>query len=221
MYRKRCLKCQKQRLAKFFSKRSASLDGLQKVCKDCANSNNHTYYKNNKSYYIDRYISNRDILLKRNKKWNKNNQDKVKEHKYKFLKNNPDYYSKYKESNKEKLNAKTRIRDSFRLKNDPLFKLKKNYRNRLYDYYKGLNRSKTSEKIIGISWNGFKLHIEQQFSDGMKWENYGEWHIDHIIPLSSGKTKKELEKLFHYTNCQPLWAKENLSKSDKLISPNA
>lgn len=221
MYRKRCLKCQRKRLAKFFSKRSASSDGLQKICKDCANSNNHKYYKNNKSYYIDRYASNRDILLKRNKKWNKNNQDKTKEHRRKFLKNNPDYYSKYRELNKEKLNTKTRIRDSFRLKNDIIFKLKKNYRNRLYDYYKGSNRSKTSEKIIGISWNGFKLHIEQQFSSGMTWENYGEWHIDHIVPLSSGKDKKELEKLFHYTNCQPLWAKENLSKSDKLIFPNA
>jgi hypothetical protein len=221
MHRKRCYKCQKQRLLKFFSKRSASSDGLQKICKDCANVNNHKYYQNNKSYYNNRYISNRDILLNRNKQWNNNNPEKVKEHKYKFIKNNPDYYSKYREQNKETLNSKTRVRNNLRLKNDPIFKLKKNYRNRLYDYYKGSNRSKTSEKIIGINWIGFKLHIEQQFSDGMTWDNYGAWHIDHITPLSAGKTKKELETLFHYTNCQPLWATENLSKSDKLILPNA
>lgn len=218
MQRKRCYKCKKQRLVKFFSKRSASLDGLQKICKDCANSNNHKYYKNNKSYYIDRYVSNRDILLKRNKKWNQNNQDKVKEHKRKFLKNNPDYYSKYRELNREKLNTKRRIRDSFRLKSDIIFKLKKNYRNRLYDYYRGKNRSKRSEEIIGLSWQEFKIYLETKFQTGMNWDNYGQWHIDHVIPLCSANNSKELEKLFHYTNCQPLWAKDNMLKGAKLFA---
>ena len=63
MYRKRCLKCQRKRLAKFFSKRSASSDGLQKICKDCANSNNHKYYKNNKSYYTKYNTTDKTISV--------------------------------------------------------------------------------------------------------------------------------------------------------------
>ena len=51
----------------------------------------------------------------------------------------------------------------------------------------------------------------------MTWDNYGKygWHIDHIIPLGTAKTEKDLEKLLHYSNTQPLWAEENLSKSKK------
>jgi hypothetical protein len=51
----------------------------------------------------------------------------------------------------------------------------------------------------------------------MTWDNYGEWHIDHIIPLSSAKTESELIDLFNYKNTQPLWAKDNLSKGNRLI----
>jgi hypothetical protein len=54
----------------------------------------------------------------------------------------------------------------------------------------------------------------------MTWENWSPtgWHVDHIIPLSSGKTESELLKLNHYTNLKPLWAKDNLAKSNKILS---
>jgi hypothetical protein len=52
----------------------------------------------------------------------------------------------------------------------------------------------------------------------MSWENRDEWHIDHIIPLSSANSEEELYKLCHYTNLQPLWAEENIKKSNKIIS---
>ena len=51
----------------------------------------------------------------------------------------------------------------------------------------------------------------------MTWDNYGEWHVDHIIPLSSAENEIELIELCHYRNLQPLWAKENLMKKDKII----
>ena len=51
----------------------------------------------------------------------------------------------------------------------------------------------------------------------MTLENYGDWHIDHIIPLSSAIDEKTLIKLCHYTNLQPLWALDNLRKNNAKI----
>jgi hypothetical protein len=63
-----------------------------------------------------------------------------------------------------------------------------------------------------------KLHIEKQFKPGMNWLNHSlhGWHIDHIIPMASATTEEEVIKLNHYTNLQPLWASENIKKSNKM-----
>jgi hypothetical protein len=217
MKTKQCSKCKKKRLTKFFSKRVASKDGLQKICKDCSKGRSKYYYAHNKDYYEKKYLQNKELILNRNKEWNKQNKDKILKHKEKFKLNNLTYYQEYARINQDKLAKQRRIRENYRSKTDILFKLKKNYRNRIYDYYRGTNRSKRSEEIIGLSWLEYKNYIESKFQEGMDWNNYGEWHIDHIIPLSSASNQTELEKLFHYTNCQPLWAKDNLSKSDKII----
>jgi hypothetical protein len=63
----------------------------------------------------------------------------------------------------------------------------------------------------------FPSSFQTKFIDGMNWDNRGEWHIDHIIPLSSAKSEEELRKLCHYTNLQPLWEKDNLKKSNKIL----
>ena len=65
---------------------------------------------------------------------------------------------------------------------------------------------------IGCSRLALKRHIEERFTRGMIWENYGQWEVDHIIPLSSGSNLSEAIKLCHYTNLQPLWKRENLIK---------
>ena len=77
-------------------------------------------------------------------------------------------------------------------------------------------RGKSYEDILGETFDNVRLHIEKQFKDGMSWSNFGEWHIDHIVPLSSGKNQDEWVKLNHYKNLQPLWAKENLQKGARV-----
>ncbi len=76
------------------------------------------------------------------------------------------------------------------------------------------------EKLIGYPVLELMKHLEKQFKDGMNWENYGEWHIDHIIPVSIFNfTKPEHEdfkKCWALKNLQPLWAVKNLSKGNKL-----
>ena len=70
--------------------------------------------------------------------------------------------------------------------------------------------------MIGCSYEELIIHLESKFTEGMSCENYGKWHIDHIIPISIGRTIDEIKKLSNYKNLQPLWAEENIKKRDKV-----
>ena len=75
---------------------------------------------------------------------------------------------------------------------------------------------------MGCTEVELKTYLESKFQPGMSWDNYGRtgWHIDHIRPLSSFDLSNadEQARACHYTNLQPLWAKENLSKGDRYAS---
>jgi hypothetical protein len=100
---------------------------------------------------------------------------------------------------------------------DPLFRLIHNMRCRVTYCCKSIiaNKKVSLAKSIGITKYEFKSYIESKFQDGMTWDNYGDWHVDHIKPLSMAKTKDEVMELNHYTNLQPLWAIDNIKKSNK------
>lgn len=111
-----------------------------------------------------------------------------------------------------------RIAERRQLKTNPSRRVKKNLRDRLRIALKVKKWFKTTSfyQYIGCSQEELKKHLEIQFKEGMTWENYGQWHIDHIIPLSVAKTPEEMHKLCHFTNLQPLWAQDNINKSNKI-----
>lgn len=80
-------------------------------------------------------------------------------------------------------------------------------------------RSDKATDYLGCSIEEFRSYLESMFEDGMSWDNYGlhGWHIDHIRPLSSFDLSidEEIRKAMNYSNMQPLWAEENLKKSNK------
>lgn len=80
----------------------------------------------------------------------------------------------------------------------------------------GFTKRSKSNKILGCSWEDLVKHIERQFTTGMSWDNRSEWHIDHIIPLATASCEDDIIRLNHFTNLRPLWAEDNLRKSDKL-----
>lgn len=118
----------------------------------------------------------------------------------------------------EEYRKKDRVYNQKTLKKNPLIRVKKNLRNRLRIGLRVKKWKKTTKfyDYIGCSQLELKTHLEGQFKENMTWQNYGEWEIDHIIPLSSAKTPEEMYKLCHYSNLQPLWAIDNLSKSNKI-----
>lgn len=124
---------------------------------------------------------------------------------------------KWARENKDKRNKTKRLYRKKKLK-DPLYKATKSLRHRVYMIFKNksITKNNSTKKLLGEEFDVVKNHIESKFVKEMSWENHGKWHIDHIIPLSSAKTEEELIKLCHYTNLQPLWAEDNLRKSNNI-----
>ncbi|MBW8384249.1 MAG: hypothetical protein K0M69_17230 [Youngiibacter sp.] len=83
---------------------------------------------------------------------------------------------------------------------------------------KGESKSDATLDLIGCTPEHLRGHIESQFEDGMTWETYGRWHVDHIIPCSAFDLSNpvELKRCFNYKNLRPLWAEQNLRKSNKI-----
>ena len=131
--------------------------------------------------------------------------------------------TEYNRKNKEKVMARQRNYFKKRRDNDDMFKLCINLRSRLKSYLRIKNMNRKIDKktldMIGCSPAELKLHIESNFVEGMSWDNYGYrgWHIDHIIPFATAKTKEETISLNHYKNLQPLWAIDNMKKGKKIL----
>lgn len=104
-------------------------------------------------------------------------------------------------------------------KNNPSLKLAAYMRSRIYGALKKQIKSASTEQLLGCSIEELWNYLESKFQPGMTRENYGQWHIDHIKPCASFDLLNydQQKKCFHYTNLQPLWAKDNLSKGAKII----
>lgn len=91
-------------------------------------------------------------------------------------------------------------------------------RRRLLDAIKGNPKLSTTLNLVGCDIDYLKEYLEKLFLPNMSWDNYGKWHIDHIIPCNSFDLSdiEQQKKCFHYTNLQPLWAKDNLKKGSKV-----
>ena len=102
-------------------------------------------------------------------------------------------------------------------KNNPNFKIKHNLRNRIYSVLKGNNKSASTTKLLGCSINRLWNYLESKFEPWMTKENYGLWHVDHIIACAKFDLTcpKQQRICFHYTNLQPLSATDNLRKGDR------
>lgn len=118
-------------------------------------------------------------------------------------------------SRKEIKNARERER----LRRDPAYRVLAAARSRIRYALKNNKKIASTESLLGGSADTARRHLESLFKDGMSWENYGEWHIDHIIPFAAIDVTdpEEFRKVCHYTNLQPLWKLENLRKGRKVL----
>jgi hypothetical protein len=158
---------------------------------------------------------NAKIISEKGKQFRIENPEINKEKCRIYKKNNPEYFKKWVDKNKE--HRKKYINE---YNSDPKNKIKNSLRSRINQLLnKQYNNPKTLN-LVGCDYEFLMGYIENKFTEGMSWDNYGYygWHLDHIIPVSSAKTEKDVYKLYHYTNLQPLWAEDNLRKSNKILN---
>ncbi len=172
-------------------------------CVDCGKIKN----ENQKEYKNQWYRENEKLTKDRANGYYQNNKEKVINYQKEY----------YKEKYREKRDYQNQYYSN-KYYNDPIFNLHLRLKAAIRAGLKSVNgtRSARTEEILGCSWQEFRSHMESKFTDGMGWHNMDEWHIDHIIPKSLAKNEDDVIKLNHFTNLQPLWAADNLKKSNKV-----
>ena len=161
--------------------------------------------------------ANKDKLKIVKKNYYEANKDKKKAYYEKNKDTIKAYKKAYNEVNKDKIN----FYFNNRRKTDIQFKLSHNLRVRLISAIKGNYKVGSAVKDLGCSVEELKSYIESKFQPGMSWDNWNKdgWHIDHIKPLNSFDLtdRNQLLEACNYMNLQPLWATDNLIKSDKIL----
>jgi len=152
----------------------------------------------------------KERLKKNHKKWSEQN----KEHLSKYIK-------EYRENNVDKIRQIKRDYERNRKARDPIYKLISNFRTAIYTVLKESNVDKYGHyfDILQYTPEQLILHLELQFKDTMSWDNYGEWHVDHKLPIThfniSEMGDEEFMRCWSLDNLQPMWGIENIRKSNK------
>ena len=224
METKICSKCNTEKdIEDFYKRNSKSISR----CKECTKSGVSSYRTNNLLAVKEReskyYSDNKDKYKIKNKKHREENKEYHSEYHKKYRQENldkiKDYHKDYYKTNKDKIVSKVVSNRRERKKVDDLYRFFLSIRRLIKNSINRGNFTKKSKtyKILGCSYEEFKVYLESKFEPWMNWENRGlyngelnyGWDIDHIIPISIAVSEEELLKLNHYTNLQPLCSKIN------------
>ena len=164
------------------------------------------------------------------KKWRDNNKEKLsKKHKLWYENNKNkwnDYIKEYRKNNVDKIRQIKRDYERNRKASDPLYKLISNFRTAIYQVLKenSVEKNKSYFDILQYTPEELINHLEKQFTDTMSWENYGIWHVDHKLPITSFDIQEmgdeEFMRCWCLDNLQPMWGEENIRKSNKILEDN-
>jgi len=224
MEEKICRKCNKSKDLNDFHKKKGTKDGHRNECKECVKEIQKKYKdapdfkEKRKEYDKKRYEENKEFRNQQKKDWYYKNHDHALEQKREYHKKpnikerQKKWWKKYKEENEDKLkeyrkNNKLKNREyssNYRRKNPHIIA----WRSVLHSTLKRLETNKSGHTIdlLGYSADDLKNHIENLFTQQMSWENHGEWHIDHINPVSSFDKGTDVSIVCALSNLQPLWS---------------
>ena len=196
-----CKKCQVEKPSDDFYDKKGGRGGKDTLCKCCKieylrqwqRENPSKFKASNKKHYNNWYKQNKDHRRNTHRVWLNNNKEKMNK-----------YYREYRKESYSK-NISLRIANRIRV--------------RLWRAMRGIRKIDRFGEYTGCTKEFLVEHLESKFQSEMSWSNYGQWHIDHIKPLSSFNLSdpEQLKQACHYTNLQPLWAVDNLKKGNRLL----
>lgn len=205
-----CYKCHIKKDLINFNKCKTGVYGYHNQCRDCQKITKKNWDDKNRDW-IKEYMDDDETREKQRIS-----------HSYKY-KHDIEWRNKHLELNRTRRRgeaAKAKAKEQRKKWTEiPHNRISVSLRGRLRAAFNGICKSASTEALIGCSFELAKKHIESLFKDGMSWDNYGEWHIDHIIPCSYFDLNiEENQKIaFNYLNLQPLWEKDNISKNNKIL----
>ena len=224
MTEKRCTKCGEFKPVDAFGIRRDSKDGLSFQCRVCVRARNDAYYLADKAksatQRAENYAKNRDRLLQYRRDYygakREQHLARMQAHKERNLEAYLERCRNWARNNRDKINSRMRRRWEV----DMTFRHKEVLRKTLRGLFSRLGTKKEGRtvEIVGYTAATFAQRMEYQFQPGMSWENYGEWQIDHKIPVDHFIKKGEWrpEIIHALCNLQPLWAADNLRKRHHL-----
>lgn len=174
-----------------------------------------------RDYNLEKYWDDPDKMRARRKEYYWNNRDAIRKKDSEYGKANRaerlEAERRYIAKNREKVRARKRAYNNRKYKEDKHHKAIVFMRRQLSGLFAG--KKGRTENLLGYTRDDLVSHIESNFEDGMSWDNYGEWHIDHITPISHFlKEGNDMPHVVHALgNLQPLWAFDNLSKGARLL----
>ena len=197
-----CGVCLVRKTSDKFTRHPAQKDGLSSCCKDCKKTYDASYRPKNAKRFLPR---RRRYYSEHRSQWAE--------------------YAR-KEGVRVRINARMRVHNKKKRREDPEFKLVENLRSRLHGALNGRSKSAPTLELLGCSVAVAKWFLEQQFcpdpdtGEMMTWDNHGPrgWHVDHIVPFDAVDMAdpSQQRRVCHVSNLQPLWWRENLSKGHRV-----
>lgn len=211
---KECSKCHVEKLTTEFNKDKTKKDGIYSSCKKCSNELKSKYYSDNKTRLLQEqriyYKKNRNRILKQVKKYSSTIPIEIKRANHSVWVN----------KNKNKIRKYSRDWQRKRRLNDIKHRIKGSVRYKVWYHLKNYScsqKSKSTFSFLPYSVEELMIHLEKQFESWMTWDNYGKWHIDHIVPDCKFNYKsvydKEFQECWALKNLRPLEALENIRKN--------
>ena len=173
-----------------------------------------------------RFIGGREVAMKKYES-KPETKDRKKRNYHVWYNENKDYrkeyLKEYREKNTEKIKKTKRDYERNRKASDPLYKLISNFRTAIYQVLKESNVDKNKHYFDILQYTPESLikHLESQFENNMNWDNYGKWHVDHKLPITSFNIEEmgdeEFMRCWSLENLQPMWGTDNIRKSNRVI----
>lgn len=202
---KYCAKCNQAKDKIQFAKLPSGR--LRSYCRPCKAQDSREYRARNP-----------EVSAQSSKNWAKNNAKKRLDKNKEWLQANKEWAAErlriWTEKNRDRIKENYRNR-----KKTPSYRINRSISSRIYLVLKGKDGRKTKD-LIGYTAEDLMAHLQRQFVVGMSWDNYGQWHVDHIQPLASftftGPDDPEIKRAWGLPNLRPLWAEDNLKKKDSI-----